>query len=258
MTGFALRPAGDCTATSQDSGNGRREDGGEGLRDGAANREGTALRRFRHGRLVTAGIAVLILVGTMALAPVASAETVAQRFAADPAAAQAALTLARETFDAWVLRHERPTIPDDLPPLLQRRSAVFVSAMLGDAPRCCMGTLYPTRATLARQIVEAAVAAAGMDVRFPPITPEELPRVRLIVSVLEPPEHIDSADGLDPAREGLAVRGAKGWGVVLPRETPRAELIEPWARIRASVGLYEDVDYYRVRAFRIVETDPEM
>lgn len=202
-----------------------------------------------------AGI-VLAVVGLMAL-PANGDESVAERFAADPVAAQAALALARETVDAWVLRHERTPIPEDLPPLLSERAGVFVSAILGDAPRCCMGALYPTKPTLAEQIVEAARAAAGMDLRFPPVTPEELPSLRVIVSVLEPPEPIPHARGLDPAREGLAVRGAKGWGVVLPRETPRVELIEPWARIRAGATFDEPVDYYRVRAFRVVEPKRE-
>jgi len=207
----------------------------------------------RQGRAI-AGIPALVLVASAWLITPACAETVAERFAADPAAAQSALSLARATIDAWVLRHDPATggTPADLPPLMHERAAVFVSAMLGDAPRCCMGVLYPTRATVAEQITEAARAAAGMDLRFPPITVEELPSLRVIVSVLEPPEPIASADGLDPACEGLAVRGAKGWGVVLPRETPRAELIESWARIRAGAAPDELVDYYRVRAFRIV------
>ena len=200
---------------------------------------------------------ILVLVGALLVSQSLYAQTVAERFAADPDAAQAALNLARTTIDARVLRDERLTALTDLPPLLHERAAVFVSAMLGDAPRCCMGVLHPTRATVAEQIVEAARAAAGMDLRFPPITPEELPKLRVIVSVLEPPEPIMSAAGLDPACEGLAVRGARGWGVVLPRETPRAELIEPWARIRAGVSPDEPVDYYRVRAFRIVEPEIE-
>jgi hypothetical protein len=46
--------------------------------------------------------------------------------------------------------------------------------------------------------------------------------------------------------------------VVLPRETPRVELIEPWARIRAGAAPDEPVDYYRVRAFRIVEASRDL
>jgi len=186
-------------------------------------------------------------------APPARADDLLARLAADPAAAQALLDLARAAFDAYVLRHERLTPPDDLPPLLSERSGVFVSAILGDAPRCCMGSVYPTRPTIAEEAVHAARMAAGLDLRFPPITYAELPRLRLIVSVIAPLESIASTAGLDPLAEGLAVRGPERWGVVLPGETPRAELVEPWARIRAGVGASERVDYYRVRAFRILE-----
>ena len=124
------------------------------------------------------GIISLILMASLRLASPAHAQTIAERFAADPVAAEAALDLARHTFDAWVLRHERLTLPEDLPPLLRERAAVFVSAMLGDAPRCCMGALYPTRPTVAEQISEAALAACRTDLRFSPVTPQELPRLR--------------------------------------------------------------------------------
>ncbi len=193
----------------------------------------------------------------MLLAPLASAESVAERFVADPAAGQAALSLARQTFEACVLRHESVTPPADLSPLLHERAGVFVSAILGDAPRCCMGTLYPIRRTLAEEIVAAARAAASMDLRFPPVRPEELSKLRVIVSILRPPEPISSPAGLNPATEGLAVRGAKGWGVVLPRETPHHELMERWARIRAGADPHEHVDYYRIEAYRVVEPEPQ-
>ncbi len=191
--------------------------------------------------------ALLLPVGT------ARAQGLSARFAADPAVAQAALDLARDAFDAWVLRHERITPSEGLPALLHERSGVFVSAILGDAPRCCMGSLRATRPTLAEEIAAAARAAAGMDVRFPPVRPEELAELQVVLSIVEPPEPIAGPEGLDPAVDGLAVRGPERWGVVLPRETPQRELMEPWARIRAGVGPDEPIDCYRVRAFRIVE-----
>lgn len=208
-----------------------------------------------RGRWRRAGlIARLVGCSLMVVLPAcATADDLLSRFAADPAAAQALLGLARDAFDAYVLRHERLAPPDDLPPLLRERSGVFVSAILGDAPRCCMGSVHPTRPTIAEETVLAARRAAGLDLRFRPITPAELPRLRLIVSVVAPPEPIRSAAGLDPLADGLAVRGPERWGVVLPGETPRVELLEPWARIRAGVGESERVDYYRVRAFRILE-----
>ncbi len=203
-------------------------------------------------RLIACSLIVITL-----LALPARADDLLARFEADPVAGQALLDLARETFETCVLRHEGVTLPDDLPALLGERSGVFVSAILGDAPRCCMGSIYPTRPTVAAEVVHAARMAAGMDLRFPPITPAELPRLRLIVSVIAPPEPITGPAGLDPLVDGLAVRGPRRWGVVLPAETPRAELMESWARIRAGVGESDRVDYYRVRAFRILEQPTE-
>lgn len=200
-----------------------------------------------------AGLIAGLVACSLAIVLPAHADDLLARLAADPAAAHALLDLARAAFDAYVLRHERLAPPEDLPPLLRERAGVFVSAILGDAPRCCTGSVYPTRVTIAEETVLAARRAAGLDLRFPPITPAELPRLRLIVSIIAPLEPIASAARLDPLTEGLAVRGPERWGVVLPGETPRAELPEPWARIRAGVGESDPVDYYRVRAFRILE-----
>ncbi len=200
---------------------------------------------------VAAILAALLNAGSCAAS---HADGLAADFAADrEGAGRAALVLAREAFDAWCLRHEQIEPPDDLPPPLMRRSGVFVSAILGDAPRCCMGTLYPTRATLAQEIVAAATAAAGMDLRFPPIRPDELKRLRLVVSIVDPPQPISDPAPLDPVTDGLAVRSSLRWGVVLPGETPHRDLMIKWARIRAGASENDAVDFFHVRAFRIIE-----
>lgn len=172
---------------------------------------------------------------------------------ADPHAQQVALHLARSAMEAWCLRRERVPLPADLPALLHERSGVFVSAVLGDAPRCCMGSLYPTRRTLAEEIIAAAVAAAGLDLRFSPLKAQELPRLRVIVSVVAPPEPVVDPMSLDPLTEGVAVRSALRWGVSLPGETVHQELMIKWARIRAGAGPSEPVGYYWVRAVRVLE-----
>ena len=199
-------------------------------------------------------VALLMAAAALLCAPaIAGAQGLSDRFAADPDAGQAALALARRAFDTWCLQRQRIPPPVELPSLLRERSGVYVSAILGDAPRCCMGTLYPTRPTLAEEIINAAVAAAGMDLRFPPITPPELTQVRLIVSVVDPPERLADPRALDPATEGVAVRCASGWGVSLPGETPHRELLVEWARIRAGAVEGEPVELYRVIAYRVIE-----
>ncbi|MFQ6131353.1 MAG: AMMECR1 domain-containing protein [Armatimonadota bacterium] len=188
--------------------------------------------------------------------PTAAADLV-QAFASDrQGAGPAALSLARAAFDAYALRRERLSVPENLPPLLRQRGGVFVSAVAKGAPRCCMGSLYPTRANLAEEIVAAAVAAAGLDARRAPVKPAELPRLQLVVSIVSPPEGITDPAVLDPVTEGLAVRSARRTGVVLPGETTHLDRMIKWARIRAGAEPDEEVDYFRVRAFRIAEPNP--
>ncbi len=52
---------------------------------------------------------------------------------------------------------------------LQTPAAAFVSLKSNDQLRGCIGTIKPTKPTLAEEIVENAVKAATQDYRFQPI-----------------------------------------------------------------------------------------
>lgn len=181
-------------------------------------------------------------------------------FRADPAQGQAALRLARQALDYACRAHEPLPLPaDTLPPLLRQRSAVFVSTMdpRTGAPRCCMGTLLPREATLAQEIVAAAYAAAVCDKRFAPLKPADLPRLRVIVSIIGESRPIADPATLDPVLDGLAVRGPRDTGVVLPGETADPVKMLAWGRIRA--GITDDSpaqQYLRVSAIRFMEPPP--
>lgn len=175
---------------------------------------------------------------------------------ADPAARQAALTLARRAFDAYALRHEILEPPRRLPAVFRQPAAVFVSAMQpGGSPRCCMGSLYPTQPNAAEEIIAAAVAAAGHDRRFAPLRPAELSHLVLIVSIVDRPCPITASEAarLDPVTEGLAVQNGGRWGVVLSGETARRENLPLWGRIRAGAGPSTPVQYFRVHDVRMKE-----
>jgi AMMECR1 domain-containing protein len=196
-----------------------------------------------------------LLLATCLIRPASAADDdLLGAFASDhEGAAKAALSLARTAFDAYALRRERISVPDHLPPLLSKRNGVFVSAIVSGAPRCCMGSLYPSRDSLAEEIIAAAVAAAGLDARRAPIEPEELKRLRLVVSIVAPPESIADPASLNPVTDGLAVRSRTRTGVVLPGETRHRDRMIAWARIRAAAEPGEPIDYFRIRAFRIAE-----
>ena len=212
----------------------------------------TQVRSLPGAGRVAAQLSILVCLAVAAATP-ASCDLV-DGFAADQSGASAsALSLARRAFDTYTLHRERIPTPDDLPELLRERSGAFVSAVKGDAPRCCMGSLYPTQPTLADEIIQAAVAAAGLDARKPPVEPQELSRLQLIVSIVAPPESITDPRSIDPVTQGLAARGRERTGVVLPGETPHLNLAIKWARVRAGAAPDEPVEYFRIRAFRIAE-----
>lgn len=166
------------------------------------------------------------------------------------------LSLARRAFDAYALRRE--VIDPDrsgLPPLLKQRAGVFVSAMRNGAPRCCMGTIYPTESNAAKEIIANAVAAAGRDRRFPPVKADELKHLILIVSIVGKPRPItaDELSSLDPTRDGLMVKSGDKYGVVLSGETNDVERMVKWGRIRAGVSETATVELFRLDVVRFVE-----
>lgn len=106
----------------------------------------------------------------------------------------------------------------ELPPeLTERRAGAFVSLKKNGQLRGCIGTIAPTRASLAEEIVENAVSAGCHDPRFSPVRADELPELVYDVDVLGEPEPVESRDQLDPARYGVIVSTPDGRrGLLLP------------------------------------------
>jgi len=165
------------------------------------------------------------------------------------------LSIARRAFDTYVAHRTTLDPPPELPELLRQHSGVFVSAMHNGAPRCCMGSLYPTEANTAVEIIASAVAAAGHDHRFPPIKPAELKGLSLIVSIVGQPHPIDAQElaEIDPTRDGVAIKFGDRYGVTLSGETNDVTLMEKWARIRAGAKPGSVVQLIRLEDVRFVE-----
>ena len=127
------------------------------------------------------------------------------------------VTLARNTIESYVIKGKTAAVPQDLPPaLVAERAGVFVSLHKGGELRGCIGTISPTTASVAEEIVQNAVSAATKDPRFPPVRPEELDLLEINVDVLGPPEKIKSEEQLDPQRYGVIVSRGIRRGLLLP------------------------------------------
>lgn len=98
------------------------------------------------------------------------------------------LHLARTALECGV-RGDVPTPldPTGLTPLLRAEGATFVTLTERGQLRGCIGALQPYQ-SLAEDVCEHAVAAALQDYRFPPVQPDELPRIEIEVSRLTAPQ----------------------------------------------------------------------
>jgi AmmeMemoRadiSam system protein A len=92
----------------------------------------------------------------------------------------------------------------------------FVTLKKHGELRGCIGKMDFGR-PLWQNAMEAAVASALEDPRFPPVRPEELPELRVEVSVLDPPQELASVEQFDPMRHGIIIEKGLRHALLLPK-----------------------------------------
>ena len=109
---------------------------------------------------------------------------------------------------------------------IQEKAGVFVTlnyvtTTKKEYLRGCIGFPLPER-PLYQGVVEAAIAAATEDPRFPPLDIQELDNILFEISVLTPPERItvspaDYGKEIEIGRDGLILQWRFGSGLLLPQ-----------------------------------------
>jgi uncharacterized protein (TIGR00296 family) len=97
----------------------------------------------------------------------------------------------------------------------------YVTTTKKEYLRGCIGFPLPER-PLYQGVVEAAIAAATEDPRFPPLDIQELDNILFEISVLTPPERItvspaDYGKEIEIGRDGLILQWRFGSGLLLPQ-----------------------------------------
>ncbi|MFH1263916.1 MAG: AmmeMemoRadiSam system protein A [Pseudomonadota bacterium] len=109
-----------------------------------------------------------------------------------------------------------------LEPWMTNHEATFVTLTIDDELRGCIGTIEARRPLL-EDLGSHARAAAFSDPRFPPLTLEEYPKIRVEVSVLSPTEEIEFRDEKDalskirPFIDGIVFRSGYNQSTFLPQ-----------------------------------------
>lgn len=124
------------------------------------------------------------------------------------------LRLARQALEESVRRHRLPEIKEPQG-VSRERCGAFVTLRRGKHLRGCIGYVEALK-PLYQTVRECARAAALRDPRFDPVTSDELPDLRLEISVLSPLEEM-APDQVEVGRHGLYISRGAQRGLLLPQ-----------------------------------------
>lgn len=157
-------------------------------------------------------------------------------------------------------RHSRPE-REDYRDILFNKGASFVTLHKNGELRGCIGSLLPRRA-IALDVAENTYAAAMEDSRFPELTAEELPDIRLSISLLTGFEPIpftseqNLLEQIAAGTDGIVIRDGNRQGLFLPsvwKELPdKADFLNQ-LKLKAGLSPSYWSDQIKVYRFRIVE-----
>jgi uncharacterized protein (TIGR00296 family) len=170
--------------------------------------------------------------------------------------------IARKAVETYVTEGTIIEPPSETPGKFKRLGMAFVTIERYSRSRelrGCIGFLQPV-SPLINTVINAAIAAATEDPRFPPLTKEELGDIVIEVSVLSVPKPVKNINEIIIGRHGLFIY--RGWhsGTLLPqvpieycwdRETFLAECclkagLDPdcWLDNKTRVYVYEARVFY--------------
>jgi AMMECR1 domain-containing protein len=133
-------------------------------------------------------------------------------------------------------------------------TGVYLSLVSGAATRACVGSLQPVGGSLAETVRALAARVLSADPRHPPVRAGELARLRVVIAFAGPGEPVADPMAVNPARDGLLVRGARGSLAFLPGEARTVS----WAlrearRLGVIEGSWRDTAYERFAVVTVRE-----
>ena len=130
------------------------------------------------------------------------------------------LGLARQAIQTYLAEGRILRKGKDFDPIAPQPRGAFVTLHGADGElRGCIGTILPA-GPLDETVCRMAVAAAVEDPRFPPVTLQELPRLKVEISALTVPEPVPDPGQIEIGRHGLIVTGRGRKGLLLPQVAP--------------------------------------
>lgn len=101
-------------------------------------------------------------------------------------------------------------------PVLKSKAGAFVTLTINSQLRGCIGYIISSD-PLYETVCNAAIQAAQHDPRFYPLSKEELPKIRIEISVLSEPFPLNSYDDIELGKHGLILEEDGRRGLLLPQ-----------------------------------------
>jgi len=134
-----------------------------------------------------------------------------------------------------------------LTPRLKELRGAFVTLTRGGELRGCIGYVTP-QVPLYQAVADMAVNAAVRDPRFPPVTKDELRKLRIEISVLSPLAPCPDPQTVQVGKHGLVIQKSGRSGLLLPQVPvewgwDRRQFLEQVCRKAGlSAGAYREPD----------------
>jgi AmmeMemoRadiSam system protein A len=125
------------------------------------------------------------------------------------------LRIARDSIDAALKSKPTPPLRSTSEALNELCGAFVTLHLLGEL-RGCIGYIEP-RFPLRETVEEVAQKAALEDPRFPSLTPKELERVEIEISVLSPLKKVSDVNEIVVGTHGLVIDAGYTRGLLLPQ-----------------------------------------
>ncbi|MGI0026890.1 MAG: TIGR00296 family protein [Nitrosopumilaceae archaeon] len=129
---------------------------------------------------------------------------------------------ARAAVIEYLMTRKKITLQEDFKSKFSYNSGVFVTLNKEENLRGCIGFPTPVK-KLYQSLVDAAIACATEDPRFPPVQYEELSDISFEVTILTSPEELKITNPheyltrIKVGRDGLIVKWEFGSGLLLPQ-----------------------------------------
>ncbi len=155
------------------------------------------------------------------------------------------LALARDVLENKLLDRDRNLKEYQVPTFNEKRG-LFVTLMLKDKLRGCIGQIEPVD-TIYKNVIRLAQAAAFDDHRFNPLTAKELSRVVIEISLLTIPEEViginndDKIAQIRPHIDGVILKSGYQKSTFLPQVWESISTQEGFvSELCSKAGLPED------------------